>query len=126
MSQAIFAYGMGGLLSAFVVFAAGDMLLRAWRNTGMLQLLDRWDVVNRLVTVVFFCVVALVAIQWSVFPVAAWYVFVPLVAAAFGGAALRWPDLPWSAQDGRARGRRISSLVFGPVVAVVCVAAAVL
>lgn len=53
-------------------------------------------------------------------------IFVALAAAAGGGAALRWADLPWSAQDSQARGRRISGAVSGAVVAAVCVALAVL
>jgi hypothetical protein len=78
-----------GLVALFVA--------RAWKPRGRLSARDRWGLVTGFAAAVAAFAVAPRLIDWVVVPTALWLVAVALLAGGVVGAALRWPDLSWSA-----------------------------
>lgn len=100
------AIGLG--LTAYLCLDALLIALRGWRGAG--RFADRWDVLSRTGNLVGFAVILLLAVQWIHLPAASWAVAVVFVAAALSGSALRWPELPWRADDEQAATRRAGAI----------------
>ncbi|PDP85635.1 hypothetical protein CQJ94_21175 [Glycomyces fuscus] len=106
----LLAYAGGVFLNGVCVLSAAGVLLRARRGGGRLRLTDRWDVLNRVSTTLFFLLLSLFLTSWALFPAAVWYLDVALTAAAAAAAVLRWPGLPARADDPGAAARRLSAI----------------
>ena len=103
-------YAVGGVIVLVAAVMSGGLLLGTWRPRGSQRLQDRWDALTRFVNALFMTVVALLSVSWTLFPPGLWYLLVALLAAAAAGTVLRWPELAWKGDDGKAAARRASAL----------------
>mgnify|MGYP005797596499 CR=1 FL=1 len=121
MNDQIIHLFTGGLLSLFLAFTAVGTLWAVRYPHSKRRLLDRWDAVNRITTMVLLLVFFSSIVAWVYFPVAVWWVLTVLVAVACGSVVLRLPDLDRDAGDGKIRRRKISSIFSGAMIIVLCV-----
>jgi hypothetical protein len=77
--------------------------LRAWKAEGRLAGRDRWALVTGFAVAVAAFAAASLLVNWVVVPTALWPAAVALLAGGVVGAALRWPELAWSAGMHRVR-----------------------
>lgn len=121
MNTDLIAVAVGAFLCLWWAAAAVSLALAARPGAGRNRLADRWDALSRTASLGFVVPLCLVAITWTVVPVALWYLLTVLTAAAVAAVVLRLPGLPARGRDAGAPARRASA--FGNAalaVAVVC------
>lgn len=110
MSTDLIPVAVGAVLCLWWAAAAVSLALAARPGAGGRRLADRWDALSRTASLGFVALLCLVAVAWTVVPVALWYLLVALSAAAVAAAVLRLPDLPARGEDSGASTRRISAI----------------
>ncbi|GAB3705418.1 hypothetical protein [Nocardiopsis oceani] len=98
------------VMTVMLVVAAGGLVRAARSEGGKHALLDRWDVVARSASLLLVTAVTLLLMVWTVVPPALWFVNAAASAVGLAAVAARWPDLPWRADDEKARARVGSAL----------------
>ncbi|MDT0328639.1 hypothetical protein [Nocardiopsis lambiniae] len=106
------------MISPVILIVIGSVLCLWWAlavvTTGLAvrpgRLVDRWDAVSRVASLAFVMPLCLVAVAWTLVPVALWYLLTVLTAAVVAGVVLRAVDLPTRGADPAAPTRRASAI----------------
>jgi sterol desaturase/sphingolipid hydroxylase (fatty acid hydroxylase superfamily) len=101
---------VSAVLCLWWVLAAVSLALAARPGEGRNRLADRWDALSRTASLGFLVPLCLVAVTWTVVPVALWYLLTALTAGAVALVVLRLPALPPRGQDPAASTRRASAI----------------